>query len=103
MSIHDNVFDLLNEMAEPTGPILSWKAQLHIKQFITKEENLKPEQYRAIGSQIANRLKNCRLFMEALEAEQIIYDLVHADSQDELNEQMAAMYDVCDAERIWVR
>lgn len=103
MSIEDNVFDLLDEIAEPTGPIAGWKAQVHFKQFLTKEENLTPEQYTAIGSQIANRLKNCKLFMQALEAEYIIYNLEHMDNQDELNEQLDAVYDVCDAERIWVR
>jgi hypothetical protein len=103
MSIHDNVFDLLSEMAEPTGPIAGWKAQVHIKQFLTKDDNLTPEQVEAIGAQIANRLKNCRMFMQALEAEQIIYDIERADNLPDLNEQLDAMYDVCDSERVWVR
>lgn len=103
MNIHDNVFDLIQEIAEPTGPVLSWKAQVHIKQFLIHEENLPPEVYRDCGTKIAAKLKHCKLFMEDVQADQIVYDLERVESETDLNEQLAAVYDICDRERIWCR
>lgn len=96
MSIHDNVFDLLDEMAEPTGPIMGWKAQVHIKQYLNSDMTI-PE----IGKAIASKLRKCQLFMARLSADDICDGLEEAQDQDELNGWLAEMYDLCDSERIW--
>lgn len=97
MSIHDNVFDLIDEMTEPTGPILGWKAQVHIKQYLNHPDMTIPE----IGKAIAAKLRKCQLFMARLQADDICYELENAQDQDEVNEWLAEMYDVCDSERVW--
>ena len=97
MSIHDNVFDLINEIAEPTGPVLSWKAQIHFKQYLNHPEMSVTE----IGKAIAQKLRACSLFMEDEEAEYITYNLEHATTDEELDEWLVPVYDICDYARIW--
>jgi len=99
MSIHDNVFDLIDEMAEPTGPILSWKAQVHIKQYIKNPEM----DASATGKAIAKKLRQCKLFMEDLAADQIVYEMENnMYTEDWLNEWLDVMYSVCNDRRIFV-
>jgi hypothetical protein len=96
MSINDNIFDLLDEMAKPTGPILAWKAQVHIKQYLDSGKSA-PE----IGKAIAKKLCKCNLFMDEDESEYVIYNLERVRSSEELNEWLGVMYDVCDSARVW--
>lgn len=81
---------------------LGWKTRISIRHLLSDDDDLSAEQITAIGKQIATILKNCESFMEVFEAKQIVYDLERADNYDDFNEQLDAMYDVCDGERIWV-
>lgn len=95
MSIHDNIFDLLSEVAEPTGPILSWKARLHIKQYLNHPEMSVSE----IGHAIAEKLEQCAVcdFSTAIKC----FSLV--EKEQWLNMLLNALYDQCDKERILVQ
>lgn len=96
MSIHDNVFDLLDEIAEPTGPIAGWKAQIHIKHYLNSGLSAFET-----GKAIAAKLRHCKLFMDEQEGEYIAYNLEHVDNTAELDEWLEAMYDACDSARVW--
>lgn len=95
MSIHGNVFDLIDEITEPTGPILTWKARLHIKQYLNHPEMSIPE----IGESIAEKLRQCSAcdFSAAIKC----FNLV--EKEEWLNMLLNALYDQCDKERILVQ
>lgn len=95
MSIHDNVFDLLNEMAEPTGPILSWKARLHIKQYLNHPEMSISE----ISNAIAEKLEQCTVYDFSVAASAFR----RVDNEGLLNVFLDALYDHCDKECILVQ
>lgn len=101
MSIHDNVFDLLNEITEPTGPIGNWKARVYIKDLLTEDE-LTPEQINAIGKQVAEKLEACSLFVGE-QAEYILSNFQHVWDEDTFNRILAEMYTECDYLRILVK
>jgi hypothetical protein len=96
MSIHDNVFDLLDEMAEPTGPILSWNARIYIKQYINDPAMSVPE----IGKAIADKLRQCDLFKDDPAA---IICFERANNEHLLNLFLDALYDKCNERRVLVQ
>lgn len=96
MSIHDNVFDLIDEIAEPTGPILSWKAQLHIKQYINNPDLSVSK----VGKAIAEKLRKCELFKDDASA---INCFEKVGSNGLFNAFLSALYDECDKRRVLVK
>jgi len=75
-----------------------WQAKVCIRQFITNEDNLTPEQIQAKGKQIAAVLRSQRLFND----DETIEALENADELEMLNDALDAMYNECDRARIWV-
>lgn len=99
MSIHDNVFDLLNEITEPTGPILSWKARLHIKHLFVGKDLDTEAQIKEAGSAIADKLRKCSLF----DREDVIVGFESVYSPVGFNAWLEALYAICDKKRILVQ
>lgn len=100
MSIHDNIFDLLDEALEPTGPIGSWKARIYIKDLLV-EETLPPEAINKLGKHIAGKLERCSLFTGE-QAEYIISNFEHVWDEETFNRILDEMYTECDILRILV-
>jgi len=95
MSIHDNVFNLLSEMAEPSGPILSWESQIYIKEIL-KRKDLSVEQ---MGKAIAKKLHKHIYWTW----DELTTSFEQVKTQEALDSFLALMYEECDHKRILVK
>lgn len=93
----ENIFEVLEQITHPTGPILSWKARIYLKHLLTKEDLL-DEQISARGKQIAQILQECALFSD----QQMIAAFAHVQTQLGFNVVLNALYDACNEARILV-
>jgi len=77
-----------------------WKGTLKLKDLLT-DEDVSDEQVAAIGMQFSERIRASDVFDEGRRSDLAGW-FECVDSEDEFNCLLDILYDVADAERIWI-
>lgn len=88
----------------------NWKHRINIKQYLTDKENLTEEQYSTIARNIASGITPLVRFLEKSEENywlvndlEIIRDnLLCSSTESDINDCLEMLYDVGDANSIWI-
>jgi hypothetical protein len=87
----------------------NWRYTLHIKDaFVDNADELNEEQVIALAQTLTGRLKAFVSKLSAnadlrYEIEDVAWEMSNCTTVEEIDEALYLMYDVCDANRVWVK